>query len=53
MTRVEIRERMEELKTIKLACIRKGDFLNAAMIHNRITFYNKQLSRSQSQFQLV
>lgn len=45
MSTLDLRLKMEELKVLKLAYIRKGDFINAAMIRDRISFYNRQIHR--------
>ncbi len=46
MTTLEIRLKVEELKVLKLAFIKKGDFLNAEMLRNRISFYHRQLYKT-------
>ena len=43
MSTMDIRQKMEELKVLKLECIRKGDFINAAMLRDRIYFYHRQM----------
>lgn len=45
MSTLDLRSKMEELKVLKLAYIRRGDFINAAMIRDRISFYNRQIHK--------
>ncbi len=45
MTHLELRQRMDRVKALKLECIRKRDFLNAAMYHNHFNFYHRKWSQ--------